>query len=152
VLIEGILLLAISLVSIAEGVRLITYKGSQTVVRDILGPSFYIFSLGIALMTTGIVHLFVNYKKDVSTEKVAINREMRIRMISMVVVLAVYTLLIDIVGYLVATIIFFFLEFRIVGIKSWIVNIILTLIITAAYYIVFVKYCEMIFPQGILFR
>jgi hypothetical protein len=63
-----------------------------------------------------------------------------------------YALLIDVAGYLVASILFFFLAFRIVGVKSWAVNIILALMITAAYYAVFVEYCSMIFPRGLLFK
>jgi hypothetical protein len=151
ILIEGILLLVLSFVSMAEGLRLTLFKDPHTF-YDMLGPGLYIFVVGIGLTATGLVHLLVNYKKAPGAEKVAVNREMRIRMIGMILVLAIYIFLIDIFGYLVSTTIFFLIELRIVGIKSWKTNIILTIVLTGVYYIVFVEYCNMLFPRGILFR
>ncbi|MFX0198031.1 MAG: tripartite tricarboxylate transporter TctB family protein [Candidatus Hodarchaeota archaeon] len=154
VLIEGILFLLVGFVSMGEGLRLTIYKDPR-VLYDLLGPGLYLFLLGFIMTATGVVHLFIHYRKerkDLSMEKVAVNKELRIRMISMIVVLAIYIILIRIVGYLFATAFFFFLEFRIVGFKSWPINIILSLILTAAYYIVFVQYCRVVFPRGVFFR
>lgn len=149
-LIEGILLLAISVAGMVEGRRLIVHKNPNTL-YDMLGPGLYIVLFSAAMMITGVVHLIVNYRNPLSAEKIVISKEMRIRMMSMVAVLAVYTFLIDIVGYLIATPIFFLLEFRTVGVKSWLTNAILTVACTAGYYIVFVEYCNITFPPGIFF-
>lgn len=149
VLIEGISLLLVSLVSLTEGLHLISTRSPQKV-HDVLGPGFYILLLSIALMITGIVHL-VNYRKDLSTEKVTVNRQMRMRIVSMMGVLAIYIFLINIIGYLLASLVFFLLVFKVVGIKSWRTNFFLTLFLTAGYYIVFVQLCNIIFPKGIIF-
>lgn len=150
VLIEGLLLLVIGLVSMVEGFRL-TNRMDPKQVYDVMGPGLFILFPSIALMAIGIVHLIVNYKKNGSMEKVAIKREMRIRMISMIVVMAVYFFLIESVGYIVASIFFFMLEFRILEVK-WRTTVLLSLVLTAIYYIVFVQYCSIIFPHGIFFK
>jgi putative tricarboxylic transport membrane protein len=72
-------------------------------------------------------------------------------MIYMVLAMALYILLIDIIGYLIATPLFFLMEFRLAGITSWRRNIILTVIVSAVYYFVFVEYCSMVFPRGIFY-
>lgn len=148
--IEIIIFLFISLVSIIEGFRLITYKDPK-VTYDILGPGFYVLFISFAMLIAGVAYLIISYREIHKTNMVALSKEMRIRTISMILVLVIYNFLISFVGYIIATIIFFFLEFRLVGIKSWITNVILTLILTIAYYIIFVQYCNMVFPRGILF-
>jgi hypothetical protein len=150
VLIEVILLLIISLISIIEALRLIIQRDPQ-ILYDEVGPGFYVLFLGIVLMSTAVVHLTVNYRKNIGMEKVAINKQMRMRVIGMLVALAIYTCLLDIAGYLVSSATFFLLVFRIIGVKYWITNVILTFVLTALYYIVFVKYCNIIFPRGIFF-
>lgn len=150
VLIEGILLLGIGLVGITEGVSLITHM-DPLVVHDIVGPGSYILFLSIALAVMGMIHLAIHLGKDLKMKKVSVSKEMRIRMVGTVLALAIYIFLLKMVGYFLASFIFFLLEFRIVGIKSWPFNAILTSILTVFFYIVFVKYCSMIFPQGIFF-
>ncbi len=73
---------------------------------------------------------------------------MRIKMMSMVAILGIYIFTLDMVGYLAASFLFFLLEFRVVGIKSWRINAILSLGLSAIYYIVFVVLCDVMFPSG----
>ena len=150
-LIEGILLSVIGIVSFIEGLRLILYK-DPVILYDALGPGDYILILGLVLIGVAVVHVIVNYRKPIMGKVQTVSKEMRTRMISIVVVIMIYTFLIDIVGYLGATIFFFLTEFRVIGIKSWRLNIILSIVLTGVYYIVFVQYGDMVFPRGILFR
>ena len=145
VLIEGILVLVISLGSMVEGLRLIAQRDPRTAF-DVMGPGSYILFLSITLMAAGVVYFTVNYKKNLRMEKVAVNKEMRIRVISMIVVLVIYILLIGIVGYLVASIVFLLMEFRIAGVKSWSITIILSLVLSATFYMVFVQFANILFP------
>ena len=101
-------------------------------------------------MGTGLIHLIFNGRKEHHLKKKDRNRETRMKMFGMLAALVLFTILIYILGFLAASAIFFLLEFRIVGIKSWTTNVVLTSIITALYYVVFVHYCNMIFPQGII--
>jgi hypothetical protein len=151
VLIEGTLLLVLSLAGMAEGLRLVIHKDPYTL-YDPLGPGLYIIFIGIGLMPLGIVHLLVNYRKLPTMEMVPTDKKMKIRMMSTVAACAIYVFLISIVGYLPATIIFFFLEFRVEGIKSWPLVVVLSLVLSVLYYFIFVQCCSMVFPRGMIFR
>jgi hypothetical protein len=150
VLIEGILLLVFSFVGLGEAIRLISDIDPHTV-YDALGPGYYILILSLALMATGAAHLIFNYGKGVAAEKVVVDKAMRMKTIYMVLAMALYILLVDIVGYLISTPLFFLMEFRLAGVTSWRRNIILTVIVSAVYYFVFVEYCDMVFPRGIFY-
>jgi len=151
--IEGMVLLGTGIISLAEGLRL-TRKIDPDAISDVLGPGYYIFSLGLILMITGITYLFINYRKFLNMEKGASGGEtgkQRINrvVIYMIVVLIMYLTLINIAGYLLPTLIFFFLEFRLAGVKSWKRNLILTTVVTGVFYFVFIQYCRLVFPHGI---
>jgi len=151
VLTEGALLVVVSLVGLTEGLRLVIYKDPY-ILYDPLGPGFYIIAISIGLMAIGIVHLLSHSKKLFALEGMPVDKKMRIRMMSTVVACVIYIFLIRIIGYPLATILFFFLEFRVQGIKSWPRVVILSLVLSALYYLVFVQYCSMVFPRGIFFR
>jgi hypothetical protein len=151
VLIEAILFLVLGLAGMAEGLRLVIYKDPYTL-YDPVGPGLYVIAIGTGLMALGVVHLIANYRKLPAGEKVPVDRKMRIRMLSTVAACVIYIFLISIVGYLLATIIFFFLEFRVEGIKSWPLVVVLSLVLSAFYYFIFVQYCSVVFPRGIFFR
>jgi putative tricarboxylic transport membrane protein len=152
VLIEGILITIFGLAALAEGVRLIIYKDPY-VFYDPIGPGFYILALGTALMTVGIAHFIVNYRRLPVLGKMPmpISGGMRMKLFSSFMVLAIYIYLLDFIGYLVATFVFFVLEFRVAGVTSWRSNLILAFFLSALYYVVFAILCEIVFPKGILF-
>jgi hypothetical protein len=151
VLIEGILLLMIGLTGMAEGLRLFIYRDPYTL-YDPLGPGLYAIFISIGLITLGVVHLLAHYRRPPVMEMVPVDKKMKIRLMSTIVACVIYIFLISIVGYLLATILFFFLEFRIERIKSWPLVIVLSLVLSGFYYLVFVQYCNMVFPRGIVFR
>jgi putative tricarboxylic transport membrane protein len=148
ILIEGILFSGIGFVGLVEALRLVSETNPHAV-SDAIGPGYYILFLSLALMAVGALHIVANYGKGVAAAKAEVDKGLRKRMIGMILGLAFYTLAIGYVGYLVSTVLFFLLEFWIVGIKSWRTNILLTVVLAAAYYIIFVKYCDMVFPRGI---
>jgi hypothetical protein len=154
--IEGITLIATGIIAVAEGLRL-TKKVDPDAVTDILGPGYYIFFLGLILAIIGVTYLTVHYKEAFYKRKGSLyGRIKEKRGIStvfyMTLVFVFYLISIHIAGYLVPTLIFFFLEFRLAGVKSWKRNIILTLVITAVFYLIFIRYCRIVFPQGVFFK
>jgi len=150
ILIEGILVLVFGLVAMVEGLRLILYRDPY-VLYDPLGPGIYILVLSLGLLAVGIVHFIANYRKPSGAGKVAASKKMRVQLFSSIGILALYILLVHFIGYAVATLTFFFLELRVSGVKSWRNNIILTLMFTIVYYVIFVKFFDMVFPKGLLF-
>ncbi len=139
-----------SLVSLAESIRVIIYKNPQ-VLYDLLGPGYYLLFLSIGLFVTGVVYIYYHSKAHESTATEKAPREMKIRLIASFLVCAIYVILIDVVGYAVGTFVFFALMFRIVEIRSWPLNLLLSLSLTTVCYFIFVKYCSVVFPHGILF-
>lgn len=145
--IEGTMLIALSLWAMTEGYRLVVDKDPNAL-YDVLGPGYYIFVLSFVLLATGITHMFITREKAAAPQAPA-TREMRVRLFGAIGGIVLYLLLISIIGYPAATVIFFLIQFRIVGITSWKLNLALTLAITACYYFIFQEYCGMIFPRGI---
>ncbi len=146
---EVMLCLLLSMISIYEGLNLVVHRDVAATYYGI-GPGFYLLIVSLILMGGSVVYFFINRKKSQGEEKTVISREMRMKLITTIANCAIYVLLINILGYLVSTLLFFFLQFRIEGIKSWLRNLVLTFIISLTYYLVFVKYCSLIFPRGIL--
>jgi hypothetical protein len=151
VFVEGVLLISISLVAMAEGLRLVIYKDPYTLF-DFLGPGYYALTVGICLLGVSIAYVVVHYRNPLPIEMVPVDKQMKIRLMSTVAACVIYIILIAVVGYLLATIIFFFLEFRIEGIKPWLLIIILSLVFSGFYYLVFVRLCNMVFPTGMIFQ
>jgi putative tricarboxylic transport membrane protein len=142
--------LIIGLTALRESILLILNKDPKKL-YDPMGPGLYVLLLSIAILITSIISLFVKRKKAVIMEKAKLKKRMLKRVISMIVVLILYIYLINIVGYIAATMLFLVLEFSIVNVKFWPNSIILSLIITSGYYYIFVHYCEIVFPKGLLF-
>ena len=148
--IEGLLLVALSLVGLAESLRLIFNKDTQ-MQYDLLGPGNYVLMVSIGLLVTGLIHIQHHLGEGESIEKEKTSKGMRIRLINSFVACAIYLILIDLIGYATATFVFLMLMFRIVGIKSWPYNFLLSVSLSLVSFMVFAKYCRMVFPRGILF-
>ena len=147
-LIEGGLLLTIGLVSMAEALRLILHRDPDTL-HEPLGPGFYVFIISLVLLTTGLVHLVHSSRQSSRVEKVHESMGARMRLVATILVYILYVFLISIFGYFLATVIFFIFEFRIAGVRSWKLNVPLTLTASVVNYVIFVHYCSVIFPRGI---
>jgi hypothetical protein len=148
VLSEVALCLVISLISICEGLSL-TFRRDLSAVHYGTGPGLFLLIVSFVLMGGAITYLAINWKKPQGEDKMVIPREMRMKLLSTIVNCALYILLINLLGYLVSTLIFFFLQFMIQGIKPSL-SLILTFVISITFYFVFVRYCSLIFPRGIL--
>jgi putative tricarboxylic transport membrane protein len=156
-LIEVIVLEGVGFLSIIEGIRLTTVEKIQP---DPLGPDFYNMGVGFILVILGFIY-FISQLRNVpkrgkkATEEKATEKEYRqykITMISMILVMVIYIFLINLIGYLFASVVFFFLINRVVGFRSWLTNLASTTIMTVSYYVIFVEWMGMIFPRGVLFN
>ena len=146
---EGLITVAIGLVSLLESLRLISYE-DPPLVRDLLGPGYYVLLMSLGMLVTGIIHIY-HQRKEHAVAKEETNKEKRIRLFGSFLTCALYLVLIDLIGYLIATIAFFILMFRIVGIRSWPYNVLLSAFLSVVFYFVFVKFSSVVFPTGIIF-
>lgn len=150
-LVEGALLAFFSFVSLAEGMRLTVYSDPYTLF-DPLGPGRYILVLALGLSAVTVAH-FVQAWRDragdgaaaSATDPVGLKRVFR-----MVAVLTAYVALIQFVGYVTATVLFFVAAFYVVGVRP-VASALLAVICTVCYYFVFVYYGNIVFPHGMLF-
>ncbi len=148
--IEGILLLSIAIGGMMEGFRLVIYKDPR-LLYDIVGPGNYILGLSISLLAIGIAYMSIHYKKGLLKGKVKLNSQgMRHRMLGMFCGCLIYIFLLHFFGFLLSTIVFFLIEFRVTGIKTWRLNALVSVTIALFNYLIFVWYCQMVFPRSII--
>lgn len=149
IFVETIIILGFSFVAMWEGFDLTFHKDPHTL-YDPVGPGPYVVVLSFLLLIAGLFNFFLRYRGPAGMEKEeAASKELRIKVLSTIGVCVIYFFLINILGYLLATLVFFFLQLRIERIKSWRLNLVLTVVISFAYYFLFVEYCRVIFPRGI---
>jgi hypothetical protein len=142
--------------SVSEGIRLVL--AAKLHKYDILGPGFYNIGLGSVLIIVGLIYFMSERKKAGRVEeKSAVTQspgksKYQKVMISMIAVMIAYIFLMQLTGYLIASLVFFFLINRIAGFRSWFTNAWITILMTASFYVIFVQWMGMIFPRGLLFN
>ena len=72
-------------------------------------------------------------------------------MLGIILTLFLYVIFIDILGYLAASILFFFMVLWVLGFKSLRFNLLLSFSIAIPLYIIFVYWLNMALPGGLLF-
>lgn len=141
--------------SISEGIRLVL--AGKLHHHDVLGPGYYNIGLGSLLIIVVLIYFASEMKKARRTEdKSAVGRsagksEYQKMMISMIVVMIAYILLVYLIGYVYASLVFFFLINRIAGFRSWLTDLGVTVLMTVSFYLIFVSWLGIIFPRGLLF-
>jgi hypothetical protein len=145
---EMILIAVVGILSMIEGIRLVMAAKLQ--LYDVLGPGFYNMGMGFILMIVGVIY-FIFQSKEVSKEKKesSSSKEYKIKMASMVGVLALYIILMNYIGYFFSSMLFFILINRIVGFRAWAGNLAVSTAMTVIFYVVFAKWLNMFFPQGV---
>jgi putative tricarboxylic transport membrane protein len=153
--IEWLVIVIVGALSIGDGIRLILKQDMQT--QDVLGPGFYSVGLGAILVIAGCIHFFAarggaaSVKNKPPVGQSAEEKAFKKTMISMIVAMIAYLVLMDFVGYFLASVIFFLLINMIVGFRSWLSNVGVTALMTAAFYLIFASWLGIVFPRGLLF-
>ena len=156
VFIEGIIFALLGFIGLYEGIRLMRAR-DLTVVQDPLGSDGYIIMIGLALIIAGVTHIIANYKKtDTDKGKVIVGeivgeeeKGTLLMVVKIFASLAVTCLLINFIGYLLSTLIFFLLMFQIFGFK-WYMNAMLSVGLSVAFWLIFEYFLTMSFPRGTL--
>ena len=155
IIIEGLTLFLISIFGLFGGFTLYINRDARTQ-SSVMAPGIYILVLSFALILTALVYVYLNLRKASRAATLDLHRTqppwVSTTVVIMVSVFALYAYLIQLIGYVAPTILFLLVEFRLLGVRSWKVNILLTAITVTLFYIVFIRYCEMIFPHGTLLQ
>lgn len=150
-LIEGIVILCMGFMTLIEGIRLTIVKDVHSV-EDIVGPGRYLIFLSLFMITIAAIYFISQYRSarigSIDVKKV---ESKVLKTLSIILVLIIYIVLLYLIGYLWSTLIFFILMHRVMGFKSWILNIVVSAVITLFMHGLFVTFLGMIFPHGVLF-
>jgi len=143
-LIEGLVLLAFGLVGLADGLRLVIFKNPASV-EDITGPGRYLVAVSLLLTIVGVLYLAMMRGND---EPAPSDREETRSVVWTVVVLGLYVLLIDLIGYFWATQIFFLLILQVVGLRLSLRMVLIGAAMGMGFYMVFIRLFGMSLPRG----
>lgn len=152
---EALSLIILSALGIYGGLALYLNRDVRSQ-SSVLAPGIYVLALGGLLFLTALVHVCLATRRasraaavDSARRPVAWVSPIVIKMVGAFVL---YAYLIDVIGYSLPTVLFLLTEFRLLGVRSWKMNIALTALVTVFFYVVFIHYCEMVFPRGTLFE
>lgn len=146
VFIEGTVVFIIGVVTVVEGFRLSFMQKIQ--LYDVFGPGNYTIGVGLCLLILGPAY-FLSHRKDIPDQAEPVDKMLRNKLFSMIAILVVYIILMNIIGYLFSTLLFFLLIFRIAGYSSWPVIVPMSIGITGFLYIAFGHWLHMPLPQSI---
>lgn len=142
------MLVLVGLLALAEGYRLGIHPEANRL-HQTLRPGLYVQMLGAILVGSGAIHLWRNALAHGAMRPAGSATATR-RALLLVGALAGYALLIDRLGYLAASLPFFVAVLRVFGVTSILRIGVLSVAMTAAFYVIFIRYFGVIFPRGIL--
>ncbi|MCL4768067.1 MAG: tripartite tricarboxylate transporter TctB family protein [Hyphomicrobiaceae bacterium] len=145
--VEALVIAAIGIAGIVESIRVVHYRMPGAIV-DMLGPGYYIAFVSVGLLVSGAVYVFRHRHDELPPEP---PKEIKTRLIGTYAAYAAYALLIYLVGFGIATLLFFLMIFRVFGIRSWRTIVALSIVLGLIWHLGFGKLADMSFPAGILF-
>lgn len=122
---------------------------------DIVGASGFpaIFSIIGLFLLLGIVlqdyYKNKNRKDENKKDKIIVNKEKLIRLFTVIILLILYTALVEKLGFVIINLIFVFFCIRTLGSKKWKFNLLFSVILTTVLLIIFGKIFVVSLPRGI---
>ncbi len=147
---EGIVLLTMGLIGVAQGVYLIR-NPDPFALYDRIGPGRSLVFISLLLIAAVIVyvirhrHTSANQLQGGSWKGTTGTAG---RAAGLVVA---YIVLIDVVSLFPATVVFLLVIFRLLGVKSWLQSAILSVVLSISIYLLFVRALHMELPGGWFF-
>jgi hypothetical protein len=149
---ECTVLIAIAAIGLWGGIDSFLRSDARTQ-SSMIKPGMYVAVLSVALIVTALVYGYLAWRRvraapapaaaasDAHAPKGAVW--------PVYAAIVGYSVLIPVLGYPIATVLFLVAAFRLLGVQSWPRNVVLSLVVTAVFYVLFVHYAEMIFPRGV---
>jgi cytochrome b561 len=151
-LVESLVVIALAGLGIADAWRLSDVVREGGTFHDVIGPDRYLGAISVGLLFCGVWNLVESLKSarhpHVKKEEGEGSQVTLVVLIAFVLV--IYTLAIPVLGYLLATSIFFPVIYFIFGVRPWPKSVIVGLITTALFYAIFAYFAEMPLPKGLL--
>lgn len=105
--------------------------------------------LGILLFLLAAI-LFFMKDEVVDKKKVNITQSDLFRLLSVLFLIVIYVILLEIVGFLIITILFIFFCSYLLGYQKHIINLLTSVLVPLTFYLLFTKLLQIKLPQGIL--
>jgi hypothetical protein len=151
-MIESFSIMALACLGLTDAWRLSNAVRAGGAFHDVIGPDRYLGVISAGLLVCGVLNLVGSLK---SMRRPEIRRgEGEGSHLTLVIVvssgLVIYTLLIPILGYLLATAIFFPVIYYLFGVRSWRKSVVIGLSTAVIFYAIFEYFAEIPLPKGLL--
>jgi len=143
---ERILGVVLILIGIAVSVNSYTALGFGSITQP--GSGFFPLICGVGVTTLSAVWMFISRKSETKSEPLW-KKGQWIRPITAVGIIGAYIALLELVGYVLSTITFVLLWQFLVEHEKWKKTIMISVIMTACMYILFVQLLAVPLPKGI---
>ena len=152
VVLLGLSFLLFSAVSIWDGMRIagsVRLRGTL----DLIGPDRYLLGVAALLAVVGallLVQGILTLRKAQPAAGPAADEGGGYVHFALIGILLVYAILLPIAGYLITTLAFFLVTFRVMGMSRWGVNVISSIASTALFWSAFTVLADLPLPKGLL--
>jgi hypothetical protein len=147
-LIESLVVIFLAALGIADAWRLSNLVRAGGTFHDVIGPDRYLGVISAGLFICGISNLIKCRKLLQAKGEEKEGSQIR-RVVLVALLLFAYTFAIPMLGYVLATFIFFPVVYFIFGVRPWPKSVIVGLITAALFYVIFAYLAEMPLPRGL---
>ena len=153
-LVESILVIALAGLGLTDAWRLSESVRAGGAFHDVVGPDRYLIVLSLGLVVCGVCNLIGSLKAirchDHKPPGEPAKKEGKLNLVVLVaVMLILYTAAFPLLGYLLATAIFFPVIYFIFGLRPWTKSVIVGILTAALFYVIFAYFSDMPLPKGL---
>jgi hypothetical protein len=151
-MVESFLIIGLACLGLTDAWRLSHAVRAGGAFHDVIGPDRYLGAISVGLLLCGALNLVSSLKRPGRPE-IRRGEEGGSQVTLVIVVsfvLVIYTLLIQILGYLFATSIFFPVIYYLFGLRPWLKSVVIGLSTAVIFYAIFEYFAEIPLPKGLL--
>jgi putative tricarboxylic transport membrane protein len=150
-LVESLVVILLAALGLADAWRLSNLVRAGGTFHDVIGPDRYLGFISAGLLICGIWDLVAGLKlrKPLQGKRGEGGGSQVNQVVLVAFLLFAYTFAIPMLGYLLATFIFFPVIYFIFGVRPWPKSVIVGLITAGLFYAIFAHFAEMPLPKGL---
>ncbi len=151
-LLEAGAVIALAVLGIADAWRLSDVVRVGGTFHDVIGPDRYLGAVSGGLLICSLAYLLLQLRRtshvEASRKAGEGDRPLQVALVSVILVL--YACAFPVLGYLVATILFFPVTFFIFGVRPWLKSAWIGVFTAVLFYVLFAHFAEIPLPKGFL--
>jgi len=151
-LIESLVVTAVAGAGLADAWRLSGVLRARGAFHSNMGPDTYLAAVSAALLLCGLWNAIGTKRDDArprAREGVGSGGQAG-QVVRVVLVLIAYVAAFPLLGYLLATLIFFPVGFFVFGVRPWTKSLIVGVAVAAMFFVLFAHFAELPLPKGLL--